>query len=209
MRVELNVDSRLRIEEPWDQPAIPEIVYLIGPLDEARAACFRRDLEVAECNAKIAGQTILPICIDSYGGGVYEMMSCIDAMEACKIKIATIIEGKAMSAGAIISSCGASGLRFMGTNATFMIHAASGIAEGNADTMLSEALEVERLSLAGLERLAFNSGKPKRFFVDYIRQTGNTEVYLSARQCKKLGIINHIKIPLLRVEISASHKFEF
>ena len=209
MRVALKVDPRLKIEEPWNQPAIPELVYLVGGLDEEKAACFRRDLEVAECNANIAGQKILPICIDSYGGGVYEMMSCLDAIDACEIDIATIVEGKAMSAGAIIFSCGKQGLRFMGPNATLMIHAASGGVEGNADIMRSEADEITRLSTAALKRLAINCKKPEKFFVDYIKSRGNAEIYLSAKQCKRLGITNHIKIPRLTVEISATHTFEF
>lgn len=209
MRVQFKVDHRLHIPEPWTQPVVPELVHLTGQLDEERATEFRRDLEVAECNARIAGQEILPICIDTYGGDAYAMMSCIDAMDACQIKLATIVEGKAMSAGAIIFSCGADGFRFMGPNATLMIHSASGGVEGHADAVLSEARELERLNNMGLERFALNCGHPKRFFIEYIKQTGNTELYIPARQCKKLGIANHLKIPMLLIEISASNKLIF
>jgi ATP-dependent Clp protease protease subunit len=72
--------------------------------------------------AQNTGQPVLPIIIDSYGGQVYSLMSMISDVKHSKIPVATIVQGKAMSCGAILFSFGAEGYRYMDPDSTVMIH---------------------------------------------------------------------------------------
>jgi len=101
VRYIIKVDPRLRIEEPQKLPIMPEVVYLNGPITPETAAAVRQDLEVGESNAIAADQEILPLVIDSPGGDIYALLSIIDAMDACSLPIATVVEGRAFSAAAV------------------------------------------------------------------------------------------------------------
>ena len=72
--------------------------------------------------AHSTGQKVIPVVIDSYGGQVYSLMSMIAAIESAELPVATIVEGKAMSCGAVLLSFGEQGMRFADPHATVMIH---------------------------------------------------------------------------------------
>ena len=57
-----------------------------------------------------SGQKVIPIVIDSYGGQVYSLMSMISAIESADLPVATIVEGKAMSCGAVLLTFGEQGI---------------------------------------------------------------------------------------------------
>jgi len=88
-----------------------------------------------------------------------------------------------------------------------MIHEAALEQTGKTAEALAEARELERLNRHLLERMSRNCGKRKDFFTKYIHERGNVDVYLTARQAKELGIANHVRIPLITVEVSVSHAF--
>ena len=58
------------------------------------------------CYAQNSGQKVIPIEIDSYGGQVYSLMAMISSIKSSRVPIATIVQGKAMSCGAILASFG-------------------------------------------------------------------------------------------------------
>jgi ATP-dependent protease ClpP protease subunit len=60
----------------------------------------------------------LHIC--SYGGSVFDVLTAIDVIQACKVPVHTIIEGATASAGTLLSVVGAK--RFMRPNAYMLIH---------------------------------------------------------------------------------------
>ena len=102
------------------------IVIRVNKFDEESAAKFSAQMSAAQST----GQTMIPIVIDSYGGQVYSLMSMIANIKSSKIPVATIVEGKAMSCGALLFSYGVSGYRFMDKHATIMIHDVSSGARG-------------------------------------------------------------------------------
>src|SRR5690606_1414983 len=78
-------------------------------------------------------QFIFPIYIESSGGDVYSMcamMGLIDSARKRGMKIATITNGSAMSAGALIFSYGDHDFRFIGEYGTLMFHSFSSGAIG-------------------------------------------------------------------------------
>jgi hypothetical protein len=60
-------------------------------------------------------------------------------IKASNIPVATIVEGKAMSCGALLFSYGASGYRFMDKHATIMIHDVSSGARGKIEEIKADA----------------------------------------------------------------------
>ena len=63
-------------------------------------------------------------------GEVYSLMAMISVIKHAEIPVATIVEGKAMSCGAILFSFGEEGKRFMCPHATLMIHDVSSMDRG-------------------------------------------------------------------------------
>jgi ATP-dependent Clp protease protease subunit len=208
MRYIIRADPRLELKEPYKLVAAPEIVYFEGEIDEESAALFRKGIELAECKAINSGQEILPVCIDSAGGCLYSLMGMVDAMEACSIKIATVVESKAMSAAATLLTCGDKNHRYMGKNATIMLHDASGGVRGTAEEIENDLKELKRLDKMSNIIMAQNCEKPKNFFDEEIKKNGNPEWYITAKEAKKLGLISHIGIPVLTTEITFNHSLK-
>ena len=204
MRYVINADPRLQLQKPYELIAAPEVVYFAGDITEETSVEFRRDLEVAEHNALAAGQEILPICIDSAGGCLYSLMGMIDSIEACSIKIATVVESKAMSAAAILLTCGDKNHRYMGPNATIMLHSASGGLQGTIEEVETNARELKRLDQIANELMSRNCGKKKTFFAEQTKEHG-PEWYIGAKEAKRIGLISHVGIPILETNITVEH----
>ena len=76
------------------------VIIRVNKFDEKSAKEFQHQM----AQAHNTGQKVIPIVIDSYGGQVYSLMAMISAIKHSEIPIATIVEGKAMSCGAILFS---------------------------------------------------------------------------------------------------------
>ena len=118
------------------------IVIRVNKFDEASAKSFSAQMS----RAQNSGQTIVPVIIDSYGGQVYSLMSMISDIKHSRLPVATIVQGKAMSCGAILFSFGAPGKRFMDPDATVMIHDVSSMEYGKVEEIKASAEETERLN---------------------------------------------------------------
>ena len=90
------------------------VMIRVNDFTEEAAADFAAKMGVAQNT----GQPVIPVIIDSYGGQVYSLMSMIAAIKNSRIPVATIVEGKAMSCGVILASCGAKGMRYISEDAT-------------------------------------------------------------------------------------------
>ena len=96
----------------------PPVIIRVNDFNN-RAA---KDFDTQMTRAHNSGQSVIPIVIDSFGGQVYSLMNMISTVKHAELPVATIIQGKAMSCGAILFSFGEDGLRFMDPDATIMIH---------------------------------------------------------------------------------------
>ena len=129
------------IKEPKLIDNLP-VVIRVNKFDEAAAKAF----SAAVTKAHNTGQPVLPIVIDSYGGQVYSLMSMISDINHCTIPVATIVQGKAMSCGAILFSFGQEGMRYMDPDSTVMIHDVSSMEYGKVEEVKASAEETERLN---------------------------------------------------------------
>ena len=118
------------------------VIIRVNKFDEDAARKF--DQEIAQ--AHNTGQSVIPVVIDSYGGQVYSLMSMISAIKHAELPVATIVEGKAMSCGAILFSFGEQGRRYMDPDATIMIHDVSSMDMGKVEELKAGAAEADRLN---------------------------------------------------------------
>ena len=154
------------------------------------------------CLAHNSGQKVIPVEIDSYGGQVYALMSMIGAIKNSRLPVATIVQGKAMSCGAILASFGSDGLRFMDKDSTLMIHDVSSYAVGKIEELKADAREAERLNTKVYTMMARNCGKPDDYFTKIIHDKGHSDWFLEAEEAKEHKLIDHIRIPEMIIKVS-------
>ena len=171
---------------------LPTIVR-VTKFDETSAKAF----STAVMKAQNTGQPVLPIIIDSYGGQVYSLMSMISDIKHSRIPIATIVQGKAMSCGAILFSFGAEGMRYMDPDATVMIHDVSSMEHGKVEELKASADESERLNQKIYSMMAENCGHHRDYFLDIVHEKGHADWFLEGDACKKHNLANHLRIPEL------------
>ena len=138
---------------------------------------------------------------------VYSLMSMIAAIKSSELPVATIIEGKAMSCGAVLFTFGAEGMRYMDPDSTIMIHDVSSASWGKVEEIKASAAETERLNEKIYTMMARNCGQPDNFFINEVHNRGRADWYLEAKDAKKLKLANHLRTPKLKVDINVDFKF--
>jgi len=180
------------------------VVIRVNKFDEEAAAKFSNSVAAAQTT----GQPIIPVVIDSYGGQVYSLMSMIANIKSSKIPVATIVEGKAMSCGALLFSFGAPGYRFMDKHATIMIHDVSSGARGKIEEIKADAKEGDRLNQMLYREMAANCGKEPDFFLKQIHDRSHADWYLDATEAQLIGLADHLRVPDLKLKIEVTYSFE-
>jgi ATP-dependent Clp protease protease subunit len=180
------------------------IVIRVRKFDESGAKEFATQMS----KAQNTGQPIIPVIIDSYGGEIYSLMSMISDIQHSKIPVATIAQGKAMSCGAILFSFGEEGKRYMDPHATVMIHDVSSMGWGKVEEIKADAEEVDRLNKTVYRMMAVNCGYPEDYFLDIVHNRGHADWFLTADQCKRHNLANHLHVPTLKINVEVNFKFE-
>lgn len=180
------------------------IIVRVNKFNEDSAKEFSTQI----AQAHNTGQSVIPVVIDSYGGQVYSLMSMISAIKHSELPIATIVEGKAMSCGAILFSFGEQGLRFMDPDATLMIHDVSSMAWGKIEEMKGGTAEADRLNSIVYTMMARNCGKKDDYFLKEVHKRGHADWFLNATQAKKKGLANQLRVPKLHFKVSVDIDLE-
>ena len=180
------------------------VVIRVRKFDETSA----KEFSSLVSKAQNTGQPVLPIVIDSYGGQVYSLMSMISDIKHRRIPVATIVQGKAMSCGAILFSFGTKGRRYMDPDATVMIHDVSSMEYGKVEEIKASADETERLNQKIYSMMAENCGHHKDYFLDIVHERGHADWFLEADECKKHNLANHLHVPELKIETKVRFDFK-
>lgn len=180
------------------------VIIRVNEFDKDAAKEFASQMSLAQST----GQPVIPVIIDSYGGQVYSLMSMIGNIKSSKVPVATIVEGKAMSCGAILFSFGAQGYRFMDPDATIMIHDVSSGAIGKIEDIKADSNEAERLNQKVYKMMASNCGKNPSYFLDIIHEKSHADWYLDADEAIFHGLANHIRVPEMKIVADLKYKFE-
>ena len=173
------------------------VIVRVNKFDEESAKEFNTKVAMAHNT----GQKVIPIVIDSYGGQVYSLMSMISTIKSSELPIATIVQGKAMSCGAILFSFGAEGRRFMDPNATLMIHDVSSGQLGKVEEVKASAKESDRLNKIVYNMMAQNCGKADDYFLKLVDKKKHADWFLDANEAKKHGLANHLRVPKVIVSL--------
>ncbi len=180
------------------------VIIRVNKFDEDAAKKFSDEIALAHNT----GQKVIPVVIDSYGGQVYSLMSMISAIRNSEITVATIVEGKAMSCGAILFSFGEQGYRFIDENATLMIHDVSSMDMGKVEELKAGAKEADRLNSIVYKMMAQNCGKAEDYFMKIVDKKKHADWFLDAKEAKRHGMANHIRVPKININISVDIDFE-
>lgn len=199
----VHVDPRVRIGKPsdLDHPAIIRVKKFTDESCEEFADAFSKAHELQ--------QPVIPIMISSLGGSIYCLMDMITTIQNSRIPVATIVTSKAFSAGAILFACGTQGLRFMAPNAQLMLHEASSMTGGTVTEMKVDVDQTDRLNSMIFQILSQCCSKPVQYFVDILQKRSNTDWYLTAKEAKKHGICNHLKLPEFRTTVAVQYEFMY
>jgi len=203
MRRQLTVDPRIKQKKADIALELPVIIH-VTDFTESSAKTFASDMQ----RAHETEQPVIPIVIDSYGGKVDALMSMMSEIKNAEVPVATICQSKAMSCGSILLTCGTEGYRFMDPNARVMIHDVSNMAGGKTEEIKSDAAETDRLNKMVFAIMAQNCGKEKNYFLNLIHEKAHAEWYLTAKEARRHGIINHIRVPALKIHIGVDINFE-
>ena len=198
MNVLVNKHSNIKEESLIKDP----VIVKVSKFDEEGYEEFSKQMN----DAHDTGQTIIPIVIDSYGGEAYSLMGMISIIQNAKLPVATIVESKAMSCGAILFTFGDEGHRYMSSTATLMIHDVASVAFGKIEEIKADAKEGDRLNSLVYKMMAENCGHPKEYFKELVHERGHSDWYLDAKLAKKHNLTNHIGVPSLEVNISLDFK---
>lgn len=182
----------------------PPVIIRVNKFDEDSAKKFSQDIAAAHNS----GQSVIPVVIDSYGGQVYSLMSMIAAIRASEKPIATIVEGKAMSCGAVLFSFGEEGLRFMDPDSTVMIHDVSSMDFGKVEELKASAAEADRLNEKIYTMMARNCGKKDDYFMKIVDKKKHADWFLDAEEAKKHGLANQLRIPKLSIKVDVEIDME-
>ena len=182
----------------------PPIVITVNEFNEKAAREFTSKMSAAHNT----GQKVIPIIIDSYGGEVYSLMKMISAIKNSSLPVATVVEGKAMSCGAVLFTFGDEGRRYMDPDATVMIHDVSSMAWGKLAELKADVEEAERLNEKIFTMMARNCGKADEFFFKKLRKKDRVDWYLDAKKCKKYNIASHLRVPTIKIDISVKIELE-
>lgn len=188
-----NIDPKIRELELRQNP----VMIRVNKFNEESATEFSQQMAMAHNT----GQSIIPVVIDSYGGEVYSLMSMISSIRNSEIPVATIVEGKAMSCGVILFSCGHEGLRFVTPEATLMIHDVSSGAFGKNEEIQASAKETDRLNKMIYTILADNCKKPRDYFTKEVKRRGRADWFITPSKAKKMGLADHIGLPKLQIDV--------
>lgn len=177
----------------------PQIIR-VNKFDEKSAKEFQDQIALAHNT----GQKVIPIIIDSYGGQVYSLMAMIGSIRAAELPVATIVEGKAMSCGAVLFTFGEEGLRFIDQDATVMIHDVSSMDFGKVEELKASAAEADRLNDKIYTMMARNCGKKDDYFLKIVDKKKHADWFLDAAEAKKHGMANQIRIPKLSINVDVT-----
>jgi len=180
----------------------PPVIVYVNKFNEESAKEFSYKIGLAHNT----GQSIIPIVIDSYGGEVHALMNMISCINSSEIPVATIVQGKAMSCGALLASFGEEGLRFMDKDSTLMIHDVSSGMWGKVEEIKTSAAETARLNEKVYKMMARNCGKNDNYFLDIVHEKGHADWYLTADEAKKHNLINQIRVPKINIDIDVDIK---
>lgn len=142
-----------------------------------------RSFEQVNTECLSSGQPILPIFIESYGGNVDILSGVLSLMDYGRekgLKYPTVVNGRAMSAGAMVWLYGDNGMRFVGSCGTLMLHHAATITGGKLPEIKNSIDLHSETQWALFEKISKHIKKPKDWLKKNLDKRKDRDWYLTA-----------------------------
>src|SRR3989344_2593729 len=172
---------------------------LVNKFTEESAKEFR---EILLSESKKDAKKPAIVWIDTNGGAIDALATMVETIESVANEVITACVGRAMSAGAILLSCGSK--RYCGRNCRVIIHECLvGLPKANVHEVAAHSKEALRMNEYWLDRLAKNClieggyDALKKIFKE--REDDRT-IYLNAEEALKFGIVDFIGVPRIEVK---------
>jgi len=129
--------------------------------------------------------------VNSPGGVITSGMAILDATNAVKSDVRTIVTGQAASMGAMILANGAKGKRYSWPNARIMIHQPliSGNFQGNIVEIQTEAKEIDRMKTTLNNLLAEKTGQP----IEKITKDTDRDFFMGSQEALEYGMVDVVE----------------
>ncbi|HKP95279.1 MAG TPA: ATP-dependent Clp protease proteolytic subunit [Fibrobacteria bacterium] len=162
-------------------------IFLWTPVDDASAEKIVKQLIYLDTQ----NHDDIHFYINSPGGVISSGLAIVDAMQAVKSDVVTIVSGQAASMGAVLLACGAKGKRYAWKNSRVMIHQPliSGHMYGPASDIEIQAEEMLRIRTALNKILSETTGKS----MDQIELDTDRDRFMTAEEAKTYGMIDIIE----------------
>lgn len=204
LSVNYTVDSKEAFLLTRESKVEAPVILVVTEFTEDTALEFTSNFQ----KAIDTGQPFVPILISSYGGSIYALMTMIDVIKASPVPVVTVCSGKCMSAGAILLAAGTDGYRYAAPHSTVLVHDAATMMEGKVKDIENQAAELSRLNTILFSLLAKQTHKPLDFFVKMLDKKSHIDWFMSAQEAQGYGIVNHVKMPHIKIKVSTKMTLE-
>jgi ATP-dependent Clp protease, protease subunit len=161
------------------------IIFITGPIEDGMATLVCAQLLFLEAENP---KKEINLYINSPGGVVTSGLAMYDTMQFIKPPVSTLCIGQAASAGSLLLTAGAKGMRFALPNASIMVHQPSGGYQGQATDIMIHAQFTERLKRRLNEIYVKHTGQN----YDAVHTALERDNFLTTEQALEFGLIDRI-----------------
>ena len=161
------------------------IIFLTGPIDDHIASLICAQLLFLESENP---KKEISFYINSPGGIVWSGLAIYDTMQYISPNIMTICIGQAASAGSLLLTAGAKGMRFSLPNSRIMVHQPSGGYQGQVTDIEIHTNEIKKTK----ERLNKIYSQHTGRKIDEIQKIMERDRYFSSEEAVEFGLIDKI-----------------
>ena len=161
------------------------IIFLTGAVEDDMSSVIVAQLLFLESENP---KKEISMYINSPGGAVTAAMAMYDTMQFIKPEVATLCVGQAASAGSLLLTAGAKGMRYILPNARVMLHQPSGGFRGQASDIERHAEDIVKVKRRLNDIYVKHTGQP----LETIERTLDRDHFMSAEEAQKFGIVDEV-----------------
>ena len=161
------------------------IIFLTGAVEDDMSAVIVAQLLFLESENP---KKEISMYINSPGGAVTAAMAMYDTMQFIKPEVATLCVGQAASAGSLLLTAGAKGMRYILPNARVMLHQPSGGFRGQASDIERHAEDIVKVKRRLNDIYVRHTGQS----LETIERTLDRDHFMSAEEAQKFGIVDEV-----------------
>jgi ATP-dependent Clp protease protease subunit len=161
------------------------IIFVSGPVHDGMATLIVAQLLFLEAENP---KKEISMYINSPGGVVTAGLSMYDTMQYVRPPVSTLCVGQAMSAGSLLLTAGAKGLRYSLPNSRIMVHQPSGGFEGKATDIMIHAAETQAIKQRLNEIYVAHTGQT----YEAVEAALERDRFMGPEEAREWGLIDEI-----------------